>query len=384
MENASGSTVTIAQVAAVPYPPRSPADYRQYQKVLGILFIWLAAVIVVVSMIDGDGPSPVWQLAPYDAASGYTKSLLLLLLPLVFLVVWYVRSRDALQLRIIMKAVLRNVLASALVWIILDIFLANLLFQFPNNNAHVLPLVWGYSWTGQCTSLWTLFNLECYPRNIPLEEFLFYLGGAALLTMMYMWSAEDFFAAYSLPRKEYEEEAKKVGPLVKWNKTLIALGLVVLVTGIIVKKLAPWHSYHEGWPYYFFAELLIVFVPLTALYTQVRRFTNNRAFLFVIVLHILVSLVWEGTLALPYGWWNYHMPAMIGVVAVPWSKLAIEACGLWLTVAWAVMFTYEATKIKALSGRSWPEVLCGKRSWWDCLGFGGRGLLRSQSQGLDD
>ena len=144
-----------------------------------------------------------------------------------------------------------------------------------------------------------------------------------------------------------------------WNRRFIFVGIAVAVLGIVIKKWGWWHPYHAGLPYYLLAEIVIVFVPLSALYTRVHRFTNPRAFLFVMMIHILVSVVWEATFALPFGWWNYQPASMMGIFVEAWSNLAIEACGLWLSVGWASMFVYESTKIKVVTGKTWREVLFG-------------------------
>ena len=340
----------------------SPAYYRGYQKVLVFIAVWVLAVVLAVFLIDVPEVGPIWQNDNYHHTFGYTYSLVLLFLPLAFLVRWYFESRDVLDLRALMRQIVWIVVFSAFSWIVLDILFANLLFSFPDKNAHVhATLVPGYLWSGSCSTISSLWNFPgCYfPRSIPLEEILFYLGGAALLTLMYMWASEDFYSEYTLPRPEYTRQAKAVGPLVYWNKWFLVAAITLAVLGVLIKKFGWWHPYHAGLPYYLFAELLIVFLPLAALYTRVRTFTNPRAFIFVMLVHVLVSVIWETTLALPFGWWNYRPYAMMGIFIEAWSRLAIEATGLWLSVGWASMFTYEATKIKVVTGKTWRAVLFG-------------------------
>jgi hypothetical protein len=353
---------------AVPTKPqqvtrqRSTSDYQAYQKVLAFIAVWVLAVVLAVFLIDAPTVVPIWEHPDYHNTLGYTYSLVLLFLPLAFLGYWYYTSRDELDLRPLMRSMIRIVMASALGWVLLDIFLANALFSFPDSAAHLhQTLVPGYLWSGECSTIWTLWKFPaCYfPRSIPLEEILFYLGGAALLSMMYMWASEDFYSEYTLSRSDYTAQANEVGPLVHWNRRLVFIGIAMAIIGILIKKFGWWHPYHEGWPVYLFAELAIVFVPLSALYTRVHAFTNTRAIIFVMLVHILVSVVWETTLALPFGWWNYKPHAMLGIFVEVWSHLAIEACGLWLSVGWASMFIYETSKIKVVTGKSWREVLFG-------------------------
>jgi hypothetical protein len=336
-------------------------DRKKYRKILVFMAVWVIAVALAIGRVETPpAASPPWMRPDYTAWWGYTKSLALVYLPWVFLLIWYKANKDALQLSAIGKALTQNALVVAGIWVALDVFLANLIFQFPDARAHIKALeIPGYSWADNCQTLRTIFDLSCYKRSIPFEEVLFYLGSAALLRMLYMWGAEDMFKAYSLPREVYKRDALDAVPLIDWNKRLLVTPVVLLAIGIALKKLGP-HPFHDGLPYYLFAQLVIVFLPLSALYNRVHQFTNPRAFLFVMVLQVLISVVWEATLAAPYGWWDYRMTAMVGLVAVPWSRLALEACFLWVSVAWGVMFMYEASKIKALTGLSWRDVLWGQ------------------------
>jgi hypothetical protein len=360
-QDSSGPRLQSVDTDVRPISVDSEQYYRAYQKVLGFLAVWIVAVVLAIFLIDVPLVGPIWQHVDYHNKFGYTYSLVLLFLPLSFLVYWYFEHRDSLDLRALMGAILRIVVFSAFTWILLDILFANALFLFPDKNAHMrLTLVPGYLWSGECSTFWTLWRWSCYfPRSIPLEEIFFYLGGAALLTMMYMWASEDFYSQYTLPRPEYTQRAMHVGPLVHWNWWFIFAGVAIAVIGIVAKKFGWWHPYHDGLPYYLFAELVIVFVPLAALYTRVHPFTNPRAFLFVMLLHVLVSVIWETTLAVPFGWWDYQPSAMMGIFVEAWSRLAVEAAGLWLSVGWASMFIYEATKIKVVTGKTWLEVLFG-------------------------
>jgi hypothetical protein len=336
--------------------------YSEYRGLLTFIGVWVAAVMFAVFKINAPTDLKIWTMNGYKSVAGYTWSLFLIFLPLLFLGRWYLTRRDKKKLRLLMRALVVNVLVVGGAWIVLDVFLAKLLFTFPNHDATVLPMLLpGYSWDGDCSTLWTILRGSCYQRSIPTEEIIFYLGNAAVLSMMYMWATEDFYCKYTIPRAQYEEEAKKAPPLIKWNRTVILVAAAIFVAGFIAKKFGSWPHDASGWPSYLFIELIMVFLPLAALYTNVRTFTNPRAFMFVLVLQVLVSLMWEVTLAMPFGWWGYQYHQMSGLTVSAWSNLPIEACGLWLSVGWGSMFIYETTKIKVLSGRTWREVLWGPR-----------------------
>jgi hypothetical protein len=66
-----------------------------------------------------------------------------------------------------------------------------------------------------------------------------------------------------------------------------------------------------------------------------------------------ISWLWEVTLALPYGWWEYRGNILIGLQIGAWSGLPIEAVCVWLAVTFTTVITYEVIKIwKALGTRA--------------------------------
>src|SRR5512133_722452 len=80
---------------------------------------------------------------------------------------------------------------------------------------------------------------------------------------------------------------------------------------------------------------------------------NWRAFSFTFFLLLLISLLWEATLALPYGWWEYWPSTMMGLHIRAWSGLPIEAVFVWFAVTFTTVITYEVIKIwKALGTRA--------------------------------
>ena len=250
----------------------------------------------------------VWRDPAYAGRWGYTLSLAFVLVPVAFLLDWYSRKRtDSVNhpdLKDLMQAVWSKIVVTAPTWIILDILLANRFFTFPDERSRVLPLIPGFAWSGSCDSIWSMWRItSCYPRTIPLEEVIFYVGSGVALALLYMWAAEDFFKFNTMPKEIYEYEAKRVSRLVHWNKWLIWSGIGLAVIAVIIKKFGPlWgiHQQPDGWPLYFFAQLIIVVVPLAALYDRVRLFTNPQAFLFVMVFTLLVDLI-LGELRWPSG-----------------------------------------------------------------------------------
>ena len=60
---------------------------------------------------------------------------------------------------------------------------------------------------------------------------------------------------------------------------------------------------------------------------------------------VLVSLIWEATLAIPYAWWGYHHDMMMGIYISAWHDLPIEAAFLWMVVTYTTIIVYEAIKL---------------------------------------
>jgi hypothetical protein len=66
---------------------------------------------------------------------------------------------------------------------------------------------------------------------------------------------------------------------------------------------------------------------------------------------ILLSLLWEATLAVPYGWWQYQRSQMLGFFIGGWSGLPIEAVSVWIAVTYATVIVYEIVKVWLASGK---------------------------------
>jgi hypothetical protein len=76
-----------------------------------------------------------------------------------------------------------------------------------------------------------------------------------------------------------------------------------------------------------------------------KKFVNWRAFALSYFVLLLVSLVWEGTMGVPYEWWNYRPEAMMGIWVPPWGNLPLEAILLWIVCAWASVLAYEFFRV---------------------------------------
>ncbi len=78
----------------------------------------------------------------------------------------------------------------------------------------------------------------------------------------------------------------------------LTLLVVLAVAGIAYKKLGP-HPYNDGMPWYYLFLLAIGLGPSLLFFPVVKDAISWRALSFTVVLMVLVSLLWEGVLAVP-------------------------------------------------------------------------------------
>ena len=100
-------------------------------------------------------------------------------------------------------------------------------------------------------------------------------------------------------------------------------------------------------------------LPSSVLLPSARPVVNWRAFSLTIFMVLLISLLWEVTLALPYGWWNFQDDQMIGLRITAWARLPIQEVILWITVSYISVLVYETVKRWQGSGRSVTHAFFG-------------------------
>jgi hypothetical protein len=219
----------------------------------------------------------------------------------------------------------------------LDVVFGNTFFTFPNPAATLgigLPAVGG---------------------AIPLEDFLFYLSGFGVVLLTYVWADEYWMGAYNIP----DDAAATAGMprLVQFHWPSLAFGAGLLVTALLYKKL--WSPVPAGFPWDVTYLVVAAFVPSAGFFRTAQPFINWRAFSFTFFFIVLVSLLWEATLALPYGWWGYRAAAMLGLTIGAWSQLPVEAVCVWLAVSFTTVIGYEVVKIWLATGKRALEAFFG-------------------------
>ena len=303
---------------------------RERAKSFYVIFAIAATLIVpaAIALRTVVHPAILQTTSDNPTPLGYTWSLALFIIPIGVLAWWFGSRPD---LKFPRKAFLRTIAVLVPLGFVLDLLFGNAFFIFPNKAA-----------TLGC-------NVPALGGSIPIEEFIFYLTGFMLVLLSYIWCDEYWMAAYNVP--DYKEAARDITRIVRFHFASVVLGVVLIAAAVLYRKLASNTS--EGFPWYFIYLICASLVPSAGFFCTAQRFINWRAFSFTFFLLLLMSLLWEVTLALPYGWWEYRRNILIGLHIGAWSGLPIEAVCVWLAVSFTTVITYEVIKIwKALGTRA--------------------------------
>ena len=280
-------------------------------------------------------PRPAVDPSTDPTPLGYTWSLLLYLVPLLVLAAWFLRHpRYTFQKR----AFWITVAVLVPLGIVLDLLLGTKLFTFPNRGA-VLRI-----------------DVPALGGSVPVEELVFYLAGFLFVLLLYVWCDEYWTAAYNVP--DYAGESASVGRLLRFHPRSLVAGVVLIGAAVAYKKLLA--EDREGFPLYFAYLTAAAVVPSASFYVSVRRFINWRAFSVTFFFTLLLSLMWEASLAVPYGWWGYNPRMMTGIFLDGWTGLPLEAVVVWLMVTYATVIVFEVVKVYAASGKKAREAFLGR------------------------
>jgi len=280
--------------------------------------------VAAVAQISTTNPTPY----------GYSWSLLLFVVPVVVIGGWFLPSEEV---RISQRAFWRTLWILAPVGCGLDFFFANRFFVYPNTGATVgigAPAIGG---------------------NVPVEEYVFYFAGFLAVLLIYVWLGEYWLAAYN--EHDYPGEAKRIRRLLELHPASLMVAVALIAAAILYKKLRS--PFPEGFPGYFTVLIIGGMVPSAGLFPTVRRFINWRAFSLTLFMILLISMFWEATLAVPYGWWGYQQREMLGLFIGAWAGLPIEAVSVWIAVTYGTVIVYETAKLWQASGTSARRAFLG-------------------------
>lgn len=309
--------------------PASPlSSFRLVAAILGMIALPAALTlhrVQVSATVDPSIPNP----SPY----GYTVSLLLFIVPIVVIGFWLVPKDDV---KISKKSFLWTIGILFPIGAALDFFFARTFFTYTNAGA-----------TLQLTA-------PALGGGVPVEEYVFYFTGFVAVLLIYIWLDEYWLAAYSVPVDSAERMDFK--RLLKFHPQSLIWAAVLIAAAILYRKtFVP----EPGFPGYFVFLVICALGPSAALLPSALPVINWRAFSLTAILMLLISLLWEATLGVPYGWWGFQDAQMIGIRITAWSGLPIEEIFIWLGVSYATAIVYEIVRRWKSSGKRARHAFLG-------------------------
>ena len=298
---------------------------------------WLVLVMLLVIVIPAGitlhtvrVPAAIAVPGANPTPHGYTVSLLLFVVPIAVIGGWFLPQE---RLRIPRRAFALTLALLVPVGFALDFFFANRFFTYLNSGA-------------------TLgVRAPAIGAAIPVEEYVFYFTGFLAVLLLYVWTGEYWLARYCVA--DPRAESAKIRRLLDFHPASLVAGAALIAAAIIYKKC--FSSAPAGLPYYFIALVTGSTVPSIALFPAARNFIHWRALSLTMFMILLISLFWEATLAVPYGWWGFRPEPMIGIFITAWANLPIEEVLVWISVTYTTVIVYEVLKIKLQRGPAGQE-----------------------------
>ena len=252
----------------------------------------------------------------------YTLSLLFWIVPVSAMTLFFIVKRSLAPVPL--RALLLNLVVLSATGFILDLFFARYFFTFPDPE----------------------MTLGIMLRNIPVEEFVFYVSGFWFIIALYVLNDEYFLSRYNVPDSRYVRYARRLKRKVYIDVSLRSVSVLVMLccVSIALKFLLNRVSGYPV-PGYFIFLAAAAYVPWIFFWRVSRLFVNTRALVFTVVTTLCISIIWEVTLALPRGYWGYNPNEMVGIFVGFWSNLPIEAVTVWLFSS-LIILSYEYTKVQ--------------------------------------
>lgn len=309
--------------------PASPlSSFRLVAAILGMIAVPAALTLHRVRVSATVDPS-VANSSPY----GYTVSLLLFILPIIVIGLWLAPKDDV---KISKKSFLWTIGILFPLGAALDFFFARFFFTYSNAGATLR------------------ITAPALGGGVPVEEYVFYLTGFVAILLIYIWLDEYWLAAYSVPVDSAQRT--DFARLLRFHPQSL-IWAVVLIAAAILYRLAFVKT--PGFPGYFTALVLGALGPSAALLPSALPVINWRAFSLTAILILLISLLWEATLGVPYGWWGFQHERMLGLFITAWCDLPIEEIFLWITVTYTTVIVYEIVRRWKASGRTVKGAFLG-------------------------
>jgi hypothetical protein len=249
--------------------------------------------------------------------------------PILVIGVWLVPREGV---RISKKALVRTIAILFPLGAGMDFFFARSFFTFPNPGATLR------------------ITAPALHGGVPIEEYFFYFTGFVAVLLIYIWLDEYWLAAYGVSTNA--KERAQFDRLLHFHWQSVAWAVALIGAAIIYRKVfiaAP------GFPGYFTFLVAGALGPSAGLLPSAMPVINWRA----LSLALFIILLWEVTLAVPYGWWGFQDAEMIGMRITAWSRLPIEEVCVWIAVTYATVIVYEIVRRWQASGKGIWRALMG-------------------------
>jgi len=317
-------------------PPEIPS--REIRRIL----VSFLTVAVPVGLTLATVRVPVAEMHTVDSPtpSGYTVSLLIFLVPVLAVAGWHGRHAPPTD----RKAFFRCVALMAGLGAFLDFFFGYSFFEFPNQGATLGIRLPAWSWA----------DLRWIPDYLPIEEFGFYIFGALFMLSAYTWADHVWLRRYD--PDEYADVAEEREKVLHFSPTALGVWAGLVASGVLYR-----YSVDGGFPGYFVFLMTAGLLPSLVLVKTVKHFVNWHALAFAFSSLVLISIVWEATLGLPYEWWIYRPDQMLGIYIHAWGGLPVEEVSLWLVGVWDAVLFYELFRVVFYMDRTPREALLGSR-----------------------
>jgi hypothetical protein len=256
---------------------------------------------------------------PETGIPEYTISLLFWILPIGLILAFLVRRKLLGQIQF--RAATWTIILLTPVGFLLDVGFGKLFLCFPCENMSIAEIL-----------------------DIPIEEFIFYITGFWFIVLLYIWGDEYYLKKYNVDDRHYRLFSRLVRRRLGLERRIwlyaAAAGAAILFA--LIRKVAV--PDEAGYPGYAWFLLGFAYLPFLLLWQQVKKFVNRRSLAMTIIVTTLISIIWEVTLALPRGYWNYKQGTMMGICIPVWNNIPIEAVSVWLASSMTVLL-YEYLKI---------------------------------------
>jgi lycopene cyclase domain-containing protein len=309
--------------------PRSPRSaFLLIIAILAMIVIPAALTLHTVQVppiVDTSISNP----SPY----GYTVSLLLFIVPTLVIGLWFVPHEGV---QISRKSFAITILLLFPIGALLDFLFATKFFRFLNPGATLripAPALGG---------------------SVPIEEYIFYFTGFVFMLLLYIWLDEYWLSAYGVPSTHWVRTSFE--RILRFHPASLIWAVALIAAAILYKR---YIAREPGFPGYFTFLVVGAMAPSAALFPSALPIVNWRAFSLTMFIVLLISLLWEATLGLPYGWWGFQDDQMIGIRVTAWSRLPIEEVFVWVAVTYATVIVYENVRRWQSSGKSIGQALFG-------------------------